>query len=67
VKGIFQCADDWWLMNRKAHEVSITPTAYRRDSRLEIITDNDQLDWLEVETRLLSCIVRSQPTSPEPA
>ena len=67
VKGIFQCADDWWLMNRKAHEVSITPTAYRRDSRLEIITDNDQLDWLEVETRLLSCIVRSQPTSTEPA
>lgn len=58
VKGIFQCADDWWLMNRKSHDVSLAPTAYRRDSRVEIITDDDRLNWLDVESRLLSCIVR---------
>ena len=65
VKGIFHCVDDWWLMNRKAQDVSLAPTAYRRDSRLEIITNDDRLDWLNVESRLLSCLVQSATPSSE--
>ncbi len=64
IKGLFRCDDDWWLINRSGAEVSITPTAYRRDSRLEIITDDPELNWAAIEQRLLSSTVpASTPAS----
>ncbi len=53
IKGIFRCDDDWWLFNRSGSEISITPTAYRRDSRVEFITDASEPGWNEVEDRLI--------------
>ncbi len=49
IKGLFHCTDDWWLINRTGHDVSVTRTAYRRDSRVEVITDNELLKWAELE------------------
>ncbi len=59
VKGVFRCADDWWSINRVGDQTSYRPSAYRRDSRLEIITDHPVEDWTGfekslLETRLLS-------------
>jgi len=64
IKGLFRCDDDWWIINRSGVEVSITLTAYRRDSRLEIITDDPELNWMTIEQRLLSSTVpASAPAS----
>ena len=54
IKGLFRCHDDWWLINRSGSEVSITPTAYRRDSRVEIITNESTPHWTDVEAFLTS-------------
>lgn len=54
VKGFFRCSDDWWLLNRSGSDISLTPTAYRRDSRVEIITDDPAVAWAQVEQRLLT-------------
>ncbi len=56
VKGLFHCDDDWWLINRSGAETSLTRTAYRRDSRLEIITDDVTLDW----TKLEGCLIEKR-------
>ena len=49
---IFRCCDDWWLINRAGHHVSVSRTAYRRDSRVEVITDNELLDWTQLEAEM---------------
>lgn len=55
LKGVFRCGDDWWSINRVKHETSTQKTSYRRDSRLEVISDGESLTWSEFEARLLSC------------
>ena len=52
LKGMFHCSDDWWLINRTGHDVSVSRTAYRRDSRVEVITDNDLLNWERLEAEI---------------
>ena len=52
IKGIFHCSDDWWLVNRTGHDVSVSRTAYRRDSRVEVITDNELLNWARLEAEM---------------
>lgn len=52
LKGIFHCSDDWWLINRTGHDVSVSRTAYRRDSRVEVITDNGLLNWSQLEAEI---------------
>lgn len=58
VKGIFRCSDDWWLFNRTGNDVSMRVSAYRRDSRLEIITNDALPNWDDVEKSLRVAIVR---------
>ncbi|MDG2223522.1 MAG: GTP-binding protein [Rubripirellula sp.] len=55
LKGVFRCQDDWWVINRSKNETSFQTTAYRRDSRLEIITDIQTTGWQELEQLLLKC------------
>lgn len=56
LKGLFHCDDDWWLVNRTGADLSFTPSAYRGDSRLEIILDREEPDWTSIERRLLACL-----------
>ena len=58
VKGIFRCSDDWWLFNRTGNDVSMRVSAYRRDSRVEVITNDAVPNWDDVETSLRVAIVR---------
>lgn len=57
VKGVFHCVDDWWFINRTGMESSIRPAAYRRDSRVEVITDDLDLNWEKLEFELLKCLI----------
>ncbi len=55
LKGVFRCQDDWWVINRSKNETSFETTAYRRDSRLEIITDKPTSGWPKMEQLILNC------------
>lgn len=57
LKGVFRCEDDWWSINRAKNETSYAPSAYRRDSRLEIILDRKTPGWDEFEAKLLQCLL----------
>lgn len=57
LKGVFHCNDDWWMVNRVDQQTNFVHSAYRRDSRLEIICEGQAMDWLSVESRLLNCLV----------
>ncbi|WP_206352216.1 CobW family GTP-binding protein [Tautonia rosea] len=54
LKGVFRCEDDWWAINRVKDETHLRPSTYRRDSRLEVILDEETRDWSEFESELLS-------------
>jgi G3E family GTPase len=58
LKGVFHCVDDWWQVNRVADECSVALSAYRRDSRLEIICDDGPRDWPLIERQLQACLAR---------
>jgi hypothetical protein len=53
LKGVFHLLDEWIVVNRVGTDVSVTPTAYRRDSRLEVFSDS--LDWSNFEAELKRC------------
>jgi len=53
LKGVFRVQDEWIAVNRAGTAVSVSPTAYRRDSRLEVFADG--MDWLVFETELMAC------------
>jgi G3E family GTPase len=52
VKGVFRMDQGWALLNRIDDETSVIALAYRRDSRLEIISESE-LDWDKIEETLL--------------
>ncbi|MCE9567620.1 MAG: GTP-binding protein [Planctomycetes bacterium] len=56
LKGVFHLPDEWETVNRSGTAVSVAPTAYRRDSRLEVFSDS--LDWDGFERELLECLIR---------
>ena len=56
LKGVFRCEDDWWTINRAKDGTSYTTSAYRRDSRLEIILDRLTSGWAEFEAEVLKCL-----------
>ncbi|QDV62044.1 CobW family GTP-binding protein [Crateriforma conspicua] len=56
LKGVFRCDDDWWTINRAKDGTSYAPSAYRRDSRLEIILDRKTPGWDDFEAKLLDCL-----------
>lgn len=53
VKGAFRIGYAWIFYNRVLDEHSVSKLAYRRDSRLEIIS-TQHLNWDEIEQQLLS-------------
>ncbi len=54
LKGVFRMGAEWVLIDRVKNEISVTPIAYRRDSRLEIILAEDEdIDWPAIEMALL--------------
>lgn len=55
LKGVFQVQDEWVAVNRAGTAVSVSPTAYRRDSRLEVFAQG--LDWDTFEQQLVGCLV----------
>jgi G3E family GTPase len=57
LKGVFHLPDEWIVINRTGNNTSVSPTSYRRDSRLEVFSDT--LERVEFEQRLLGCLVRS--------
>ncbi|MDB5391450.1 MAG: cobalamin synthesis protein CobW, partial [Planctomycetaceae bacterium] len=58
IKGVFQVEDDWIVFNRVGWEMSVQQTAYRRDSRLEVILDHTSRRWNELDAELLRCLVK---------
>ncbi len=57
LKGVFHLADEWIAVNRAGTAVSVSPTAFRRDSRLEVFAEG--IDWNDFERHLQAC--RIQP------
>ena len=55
LKGVFRVEDEWVSVNRAGTAVSVAPTAYRRDSRLEVFADG--LDWDAFEKALVACVI----------
>jgi hypothetical protein len=62
LKGVFRLPDEWVAVNRAGTATSVSPTAYRRDSRLEVFADG--IDWDDFERQLLAC--RLSPEGSEP-
>ena len=60
IKGVFQVTGTWIQFNRTGFEMSVQPTSYRRDSRLEVILDHASRRWDEFEFELLRCLAPHQ-------
>lgn len=56
LKGVFRCQDDWWMINRAKDAATYATSAYRRDSRLELILDRKTSCWNVFENKLLDCL-----------
>ncbi len=56
LKGAFRFEDEWAMVNRAGTAVSVAPTAYRRDCRLEVFSET--IDWASFEQGLLDCLIR---------
>jgi G3E family GTPase len=55
LKGVFRVEDEWVSVNRAGTAVSVSPTAYRRDSRIEVFSET--LDWDTFECQLRACVL----------
>ncbi|NVK41785.1 MAG: GTP-binding protein [Oceanospirillaceae bacterium] len=55
IKGAFRIGYVWLFYNRALDEASIDKLAWRRDSRLEIIS-REPRDWDDIERLLLDCL-----------
>lgn len=60
VKGAFRIGYVWVFYNRVLDEHSIDKLAWRRDSRIEIIS-RDERDWALIEQQLLDCLEAPAP------
>ena len=54
LKGVFRVEDAWLAINRSGGALSVKPSAYRRDSRMEAFA-GDGFDRREFERRLIEC------------
>lgn len=54
IKGAFRIGFAWVFYNRVLDEHTVSKLAYRRDSRLEIISSHP-LNWAQIEAELLQC------------
>ncbi len=57
LKGVFRTGNGWITVNRRDAEVSVKPTAYRRDSRVEVFAVGLPGGWAGFEAELLACRV----------
>lgn len=57
LKGVFRCENEWLAVNRTADGTSVKPTAYRRDSRVEVFAESVPGGWAAVEAALVGCLV----------
>ena len=58
IKGVFHTDEGWVLYNQVIDEATFSPIAYRRDSRLEIIT-TQALAKEDIQKNLLACLYTS--------
>ncbi|QEL20386.1 CobW family GTP-binding protein [Limnoglobus roseus] len=58
LKGVFRTEGEWVAINRVGTSMTVTPTNYRRDSRVEVFADG--AEWERIERGLLDCL-RDQP------
>ncbi len=56
LKGVFRCENEWLAVNRTADGTSVKPTAYRRDSRVEVFATDVPGGWAGVEAALVGCL-----------
>lgn len=56
VKGVFHTDQGWKFFNQVGNELSIETIAYRRDSRIEVISHQAH-NWKSFEEQLVSCII----------
>ncbi|GGO87504.1 cobalamin biosynthesis protein CobW [Marinobacterium nitratireducens] len=63
IKGAFRIGYVWLFYNRALDDASIDKLAWRRDSRLEIIS-RDARDWDAIEALLLDCLEGDSQQSP---
>ncbi len=56
LKGVFHMDTGWYSVNRSGSDVVVSPTAYRRDSRLQVFRDRPPRTWDDFEQALLACL-----------
>lgn len=54
IKGVIRIGSAWGYFNRIKDEHDLNKVAYRRDTRIEIISERD-LDWSRIEKDTLTC------------
>ncbi|WP_027857646.1 CobW family GTP-binding protein [Marinobacterium jannaschii] len=54
IKGVFRIGSAWVFFNRVQDEHDFAKMAYRRDSRIEIISPRE-LDWQQIENDMMAC------------
>ena len=61
LKGVFRLADEWAAVNRVGGSMTVSPTAYRRDSRVEVFVGDGPPTWDALERSLLACLADQHP------
>ncbi len=56
LKGVFRVENAWLAINRSGTALSVKPTAYRRDSRVEVFGEQN---WGDFELGLLECEIKN--------
>ena len=56
IKGVIRIGHAWVLFNRVQNEHDFDKVAYRRDSRIEIISPRE-LNWEELERDMAACLI----------
>ncbi|MDC0609616.1 GTP-binding protein [Vibrio sp.] len=54
IKGVIRIGSAWVFFNRVKDEHDFDKVAYRRDSRIEIIS-SEELDWKQIEADMMAC------------
>ena len=58
IKGVIKIGNVWVFYNRVKDEHDFDKVAYRRDSRIEIIS-TEPLNWAQIENEMLKCLLVS--------
>ena len=59
MKGAFRTGKDWILLNAVGQEFTVEYLAYRRDSRLEVIS-SEPIAWQTLENGLMDCLLKNE-------